>query len=382
MPNIQKSDLLVVDDDQLNRMLIGKYLENEGHQVTFAANGLEAFELMSKNTFDLMLLDIEMPEMNGYQVLETIMKDPQRPDLPIIVTSAIEELDSVVRCIEMGAEDYLIKPVNQILLKARINASLEKKHLRDKQTLTLRRLEREMEIARNTQLSILPEKLPDPIGYDFGALMVPARAVGGDFYDFIPMKDNHWGIMIGDVADKGLPAALYMTLTYSLLRSEATRETSPDQALVNVNHYLLGMNASNMFVTVLCGILDTRSHKFSYARAGHLAPLILDSAGNIKSIPIQQSQPIGIFEHLQLDIGEISVPENSTLLLFSDGITEAVSDADEQFDEEQFTLVLKESCQLSPDAICKKIWHAVQYHSGSLPQQDDFTILAIRHKQI
>ena len=380
MPRKIYSNLLLVEDDKLNRMLMGQYLEGEDHQVTFAVNGREALELLVKQPFDMVLLDIEMPEMNGYQVLNHVMADPKLRDIPIIVTSGVDQLESVVRCIEMGAEDYLTKPVNRVLLKARIDASLEKKHLRDIQKATLQRLEREMEIARNTQMSILPEKLPNPIGYEFGALMIPARAVGGDFYDVIPMQNERWGILIGDVTDKGLPAALYMTLTYSLLRSEASRETAPDQALINVNHYLLGMNAANMFVTVLCGILDTKSHKFDYARAGHLAPVIVDSKGNMRSAALQQSQPIGIFDNLMIDRGSISIPKNGTLLFFSDGVSEAVNEQDEQFDEKRLGLVLRECSALNPTEICNKLWQEVQDHGGSVLQQDDFTVLAIRHK--
>ena len=148
--------ILVVDDDRVNRMVLGRYLENEGHQVEFAVNGREALEKLRNSRFDMVLLDIEMPEMNGYQVLEQIRQEPLWRDMPVIVTSALEELDSVVRCIENGSEDYLVKPVNRVLLKARIDASLEKKRLRDQQTALLNQLEREMEIARKTQQSILP----------------------------------------------------------------------------------------------------------------------------------------------------------------------------------------------------------------------------------
>jgi class 3 adenylate cyclase len=131
--------LLVVDDNKVNRLLLGRGLEQQGHVVDFAVNGRQALEKLRAQPFDLVLLDIEMPEMNGYQVLEQLVKDVHLRDTPVIVTSSLEELDSVVRCIELGAEDYLTKPVNPVLLRARINASLEKKRLRDTQKELVRR---------------------------------------------------------------------------------------------------------------------------------------------------------------------------------------------------------------------------------------------------
>ncbi len=125
--------LLVVDDNKVNRILLARGLEGHGHRVETAENGRQALEKLRSDSFDLVLLDIEMPEMNGYQVLETCLQDPDLRDIPIIMTSSLDELDSVVRCIELGAEDYLNKPVNPILLRARVNASLEKKRLRDEQ---------------------------------------------------------------------------------------------------------------------------------------------------------------------------------------------------------------------------------------------------------
>lgn len=281
-----KSRLLVVDDDRVNRMLMGRYLESEGHTVQFAVNGRDALEKLYGAHFDLVLLDIEMPEMNGYQVLEEIRQVPAWRDIPVIVTTALEELESVVRCIENGAEDYLTKPVNRVLLKARIDASLEKKRLRDQQTAFLHQLEQEMELARKTQLSILPETLPNPPGFEFGALMIPARAVGGDFYEFIELGESRWGLVIGDVSDKGLPAALFMTLTYSLVKAQAESGKSPAEVLREVNRHLLSMNALNMFVTILYGILDCNNGIFDYARAGHLVPSIFDWQGAPLSLPI------------------------------------------------------------------------------------------------
>jgi class 3 adenylate cyclase len=135
----QAGDLLVVDDNRVNRLLLGRALEQLGHAVTFAENGREALEILRQRRVDLVLLDIEMPEMNGYQVLEALAADPRLRDLPVVMMSSVEEVDSVARCIEMGAEDYLFKPVNPVLLKARIGASLEKKRLRDQQRELVRK---------------------------------------------------------------------------------------------------------------------------------------------------------------------------------------------------------------------------------------------------
>jgi class 3 adenylate cyclase len=129
----QAGDLLVVDDNRVNRLLLGRALEQLGHTVAFAENGREALEALRQRRVDLVLLDIEMPEMNGYEVLEALAADPRLRDVPVVMMSSVEEVDSVARCIEMGAEDYLFKPVNQVLLRARVGASLEKKRLRDQQ---------------------------------------------------------------------------------------------------------------------------------------------------------------------------------------------------------------------------------------------------------
>jgi sigma-B regulation protein RsbU (phosphoserine phosphatase) len=378
MTNDNKRELLVVDDDRLIRMVMGKYLENEGHRVSFAVNGHEALDMLARQTFEMILLDIEMPEMNGYQVLEQVMANPRWRDIPVIVTSAVEQMESVVRCIQMGAEDYLTKPVNRVLLKARIDASLEKKRLRDQQTTHLQRLEREMEFARQTQLSILPERLPQTDPYSLGALMIPAQAVGGDFYDVIDLGDDQWGVVVGDVSGKGLPAALFMTLTYSLLRTEAARHVSPKQALYNVNRVLMGMNSTSMFVTVICGILDLKGGTFSYARAGHPSPLSVSSVGQLLDIPSGSSQALGLFDQPCIDENTIHIPEGGLVVLYSDGLSEATDSADRQFGEERLPHVFRDLIHREPQAICEGLWQTVQSHCGNSEQQDDFTLMVIK----
>ena len=174
--------LLVVDDNEDNRYTLTRRLTREGYaNLTMATNGREALGLLQSRPFDLVLLDIMMPDMNGYEVLEHMKAGPELRNIPVIMISAISEIDSVIRCIELGAEDYLPKPFNSTLLRARIGASLEKKRLRDEVRASLARLEEEMGAARKLQMGMLPQVFPactpeQPV--EVHALMEPARDVG------------------------------------------------------------------------------------------------------------------------------------------------------------------------------------------------------------
>ncbi|MGD1809238.1 adenylate/guanylate cyclase domain-containing protein [Dapis sp. BLCC M126] len=149
-------NVLVVDDNQVNRDLLARRVKRQGHVISSASDGFQALEMMKTEPFDLVLLDIMMPQMNGYQVLETLKADPKLRHIPVIMISAVDDIDSIVRCIELGAEDYLSKPFNPVLLKARINACLEKKRLRDQEQAYLKRLAEEQEKSESLLLNILP----------------------------------------------------------------------------------------------------------------------------------------------------------------------------------------------------------------------------------
>jgi adenylate cyclase len=171
--------LLIVDDNKVNRLLLGRGLEQQGHAVDFAENGAQALDKLTQEHYDLVLLDIEMPELDGYQVLEQIIQDTDLRDIPVIMTTATDEMDSVVRCIELGAEDYLTKPVNAVLLRARINASLEKKRLRDQQRELIKKFATE-EVAEQ----MLAE------GFELGGRLVDATVMFADIRGFTSMSET------------------------------------------------------------------------------------------------------------------------------------------------------------------------------------------------
>ena len=214
--------LLVVDDNEDNRYTLTRRLNREGYKnLTTATNGREALERLTAQPFDLVLLDVMMPDMNGYEVLEHVKANASLRDVPIIMISALDEIESVIRCIELGAEDYLNKPFNPTLLRARVGALLEKKRLRDEVRKNLTRLEEEMDAARMLQIGMLPRDFPAcssarPVAVH--AVMQPAREVGGDLYDCFYAGDRTFCFLVGDVSGKGASAAMFMARTRSLVR--------------------------------------------------------------------------------------------------------------------------------------------------------------------
>jgi sigma-B regulation protein RsbU (phosphoserine phosphatase) len=259
-----------------------------------------------------------------------------------------------------------------------MSQSLENARLFNETERLLKMMEGELKIARRTQRSILPLRIPRRRGYDFGTLIMPARAVGGDFYDFIHLGRDRLGLVIGDVSDKGLPAALVMALTFSLLRTLSERTDDPYATLLGVNRYLLKMNASGMFVTLLYGILNYRTGRLKYARAGHLPPIILGAEGEAVEVEVDTGQPLGIFEDVELDVQETLVPPGGLALLFSDGLNEAADDAGREFGFERIRSSLSEHRGESARGICRKLWEEVNIHTGDQSPQDDFVTVVIR----
>lgn len=266
-----------------------------------------------------------------------------------------------------------LKEKNQRLQEAYQKLEEDQEQLFEKE-----RLEQELELSSQIQQSILPTSLPVVPGYDVSALMVPARAVGGDFYTCIKLSGDRLGIVIGDVTDKGTPAALFMALAYSAISIEASRSRSPVLALRKVNRHLLKMNAYRMFVTLVYGILDCTNGFFHYARAAHPSPYLLDEDGQVVDVPISPGQPLGLFNNLPIDEQTIQMNHGATLLLYTDGVSETQDIDGSLFAPERLYQSLAANRLRPADEICDQLWQDVQLHGKGLPQQDDFTGVVIK----
>jgi sigma-B regulation protein RsbU (phosphoserine phosphatase) len=242
------------------------------------------------------------------------------------------------------------------------------------------RLKRELELARQIQESILPRSLPQLPGFGFGVQFVPMAAVGGDFYDFIPIDEKTLVLVMGDVSDHGVHAALFMALTVTLLRAESQRSKAPCDVLNNVNRHLLNMNEAGMFVTILYGLLNTRTKMFQYARAGHETPMVIDAQGNAVSLQRSRGQPLGLFPEPMLDEGSVVLPPGGWLWLYTDGVKEAMDAEGRMFNLEHLLEASRAGIHHSAQEVCDLVWEALERHHGGLDQQDDATLVAIRMK--
>ncbi len=239
------------------------------------------------------------------------------------------------------------------------------------------RLEKELEIARQIQNSILPDTIPQMEGFDIAAITLPARAVGGDYYDFIPIDRHRCGLVIGDACDKGIPAALFINLTNSLVHIEAPRNPSPEATLQLVNQHLMDMSHSGMFVTMLYGILDI-SGRFDYCRAGHPYPLVLDANAELIESASHPGMALGITDNIELDAQTVTIPLGGMVVLFSDGLSEAMDDQDNQYGTDRLVKELATVNHLPASHICSSLWDKVKTFSGGQEQTDDFTVIVIK----
>ncbi len=389
-----KSKILIVDDEPFNIDYIEQELEDAGYELLSAINGQEALDRIHAEMPDLVLLDIMMPVMDGFEVLTRLKANPLTREIPVIVISASNDLKSVVRGIKLGAEDYLPKPFEPTLLIARITSSLEKKHLRDLQKLYLKSLERELDIGREIQMGFLPPKLPIVEGWDIAAYFKSAREVAGDYYDAFLLPDGNLACVVGDVCGKGVGAALYMTLFRSLIRATSKTDyfynqpgaegLNNAQRLQHVisftNNYVAETHGhTSMFSTVFICIFNLNENKLTYINCGNEPALFVRCEGDITLLwptgPI-----VGIIPDAKFVAMEMAMGENDLLLAYTDGITDALNIHQVSFGRERLVEIIK-SGRSSCDGLLKNIEQQLQQFIGEAVQFDDITAVAVSRRK-
>ena len=324
--------VLVVDDIAANRDVLTRRLERQGYATATAENGRQALERLRADNFDLVLLDIMMPEMDGYEVLQRLKADETLRHIPVIMISALNELDSVVRCIELGAEDYLPKPFNPTLLKARIGACLEKKRAHDRETQLFAQLqarntemarwreaqEADLAVARTTQQGIVAAALPRFDGWQVEAVYTPLIQVGGDVYGWRQLDHEVWLFWVADATGHGIAAALLTSLVALLFDHASSASRTAHGILTRVNAEFCSVVRGHSFMTACCAVIEADG-RLTFAGAGHPPLLIRRRGGAVETLP-SRSTMMGIYPAMVVSETATTLASGDVALLHTDGL--------------------------------------------------------------
>ncbi len=373
------SDILIVDDTPANLRLLSQMLVDRGHGIRAVTSGERALASARMSLPDLVLLDIKMPEMNGYEVCLQLKADPATHDVPVIFISALDELQDKVQAFSVGGVDYVTKPFQLEEVVARVETHLTLRRLQKQLESANRKMARELALAGEVQASFLPSRLPEIPGWDLAVTLQPARETSGDFYDIWPFSDGKLGILIADVVDKGVGAALYMVLSWALIRTYAAEyPAQPELVLRSTNRSLVLDTTAEQFVSVFYGVLDPATGVLKYGNAGHCPPHVL-RAGNGRALESlgRTGMLLGIIEDEEWGSSSAELAPGDGLVLYTDGITEATDAQDVLFGKERLLRTLGAPLGRSAREIQDSVLVALNDFVGDTIQADDMALMVL-----
>ena len=383
--------ILSVDDEVDLEVLLTQYFRRKirkgEYEFFFAHNGLEALQTLLKHPdIDIILSDINMPEMDGLTLL-TKINEMRNPALKCIMVSAYGDMGNIRQAMNNGAFDFATKPIDLDDLQITIDKAIEQiRFIREaqKDQKELRDIHVDLSVAREIQHAILPRnfvlKIPHAEMIEIYASMMAAKDVGGDFYDFFRIDDERFGFTIADVSGKGVPAAIFMAVSRTLIKATGMRGVPSNECMQIVNDILCGESVDSMFVTVFYGIYNMLTGEIDYTNAGHNAPYILHANGNVEMLKSNINLVLGALEGISYKRNSMKLEPGDTLVMYTDGVTEAENLKQELYGEERLEAVLQTMKGADSQTIVDTINQQVKTYAGEAPQSDDITQLVIKRK--
>jgi len=377
--------ILVVDDTPANLQVLAGMLKDRGYKVRPVPSGKLALLAAQRDPPDLILLDINMPEMNGYEVCEQLKANEVLKSIPVIFISALTEQLDKVKAFAMGGVDYLTKPFQMEELHARVETHLK---LRRQQVeleeysrelvLTRERLKLDLALAREVQRGFLPLRLLEVPGYDFFAHYESAYEIGGDYYDFILLPQQRVAVLLGDVAGKGVVAALLMAKLCADARFCMLSEPDLAAAVTKLNALILRSGIADRFVTLVAAVLDPATHTVALVNAGHPSPLIYRRATRTVEEAISTEAtglPLGVMDGYEYGSSSIQLQPGDSIMAFTDGVTEATDVRDFQLQTKGlYAAVQGES--YSTRELGEQVVKVVKQFTTGRSQSDDIALVA------
>ena len=377
MKSLADCRVLLVDDTKANLDILVEGLKVD-HKLSLAMNGETALQAVRRAPPDLVLLDIVMPDMDGYEVCRRLRQMPETADVPIMFLSSLEDVQHKTRGFEAGGNDYLTKPFDMLEVKARVRSLLKAKAYND---AVKEQIASELRVARDIQMGMLPHDfsaLEDAYGVGFGAVLEPAREVGGDLYGVCAAGPERLVVFLGDVSGKGIPASMFMARAISLARLLARDIAEPERLLARLNDELAVDNPTGMFVTLLCAVLEPKSCRLTLANAGHCRPVLLSAAGPPCWAVDHLGTALGFETGVQFERTERTLNPGDALILYSDGVSEAFNSQEECYGADRLLADAGACAGLSARAITTRVLEKVRLFAGNVPQSDDIAILTLK----
>ena len=379
--------ILVVDDEPDLEPLILQRMRRSiragRYEFVFAQNGVEALErLQSDESIDMVLSDINMPRMDGLTLLSQI--PDVDPNIRSVIISAYGDMKNIRTAMNRGAFDFVTKPIDFDDLRVTIDRTL--RHLTEwREALSSRdrlvALQNELDVASRMQQSILPTRFPQGPEFQVFGNMEPARNVGGDFFDVLRLENGRIGVGVADVSDKGVPAALFMMSSRTLLKGAAIGNSGPGEVLHEVNDLLHQDNEASMFVTVVYAVYEPSTGELTYASGGHDAPLVVHADGSSTSLPLTGGIALGVVPDFPFRQKTVTLSPGDTVVLYTDGVTEAVDGTGEQFGIERLREVFAAAPPKDSREANRAVFDAVHSFAGDTPVSDDVTCLTLRRSE-
>jgi sigma-B regulation protein RsbU (phosphoserine phosphatase) len=347
--------------------------------VRAVTNGARALESARTAPPDLILLDIRMPGMNGFEVCQALKQEESSRAIPVIFISALDDVADKLRGFDVGGVDYITKPFQLEEVLARTETHLRMRNLQRQLEDANRKMATELTLAGQMQANFMPRRLPTPPGWQLTAQLKPARQTSGDFFDVFTLPDGRLAVLIADVVDKGVSAALFMAYTWSLIRTFADENPSnPEQVFGLINRRILADTGSDQFVTIFYGIIDPMTGQMIYCNGGHLPPLLFsaNTPGRTERL-LRTGIPLGIYEDQEWKRGEAQIEAGDLLVLYTDGITDAMNVDEQPFGEKRLARALAGRVGQPVGAIKATILAAVQDYTGDAQQFDDMALVLV-----
>ena len=389
--NMKPVKILSVDDEQDLELLLTQYFRREirkgEYQFFFAHNGLEALTLLLREKdIDIILSDINMPEMDGLTLL-TKVNELQNPALKCIMVSAYGDMNNIRSAMNNGAFDFATKPIDLDDLSLTIKKAIEQieyiKQSQEEHT-QLESLKTDLAVAGEIQQAILPRIFPpfpeNEHELDLAAMMTPAKDVGGDFYDFFRIDDDHIGLVMADVSGKGIPAAIFMAVSRTLIRTIALQGYDPGVCLTKSNDLLCKESVESMFVTVFYAIYDIRTGEIDYCNGGHNSPYIIRANGRVEQLPTSTNCMVGAIDGMSYNNETVQLGVGDTLVMYTDGVNEATNAQFEEYGDARMEQALGALSGKTCQEIIDGQLADVRAFVGEAPQSDDITLMALKRK--